>query len=139
MPLILSRTIRTTPHLEGTDIAIVLGCEIAKRFAFVHLAGGVQHLTVRADVKARRRSQRKSQVIVEHVNVAAGGQAIVGNVEAPAGGVSPQSKDQPYAKQIAHAPQPAMWSADKEEIRPLTGQSPNRIERTEEILLHPQS
>src|SRR5271169_1761455 len=46
------RTIRTTPHLEGTDIAIVLGCEIAKRFAFVHLAGGVQHLAVRADVKA---------------------------------------------------------------------------------------
>ena len=35
---------RTTLLLQGTDIAIVLGCEIAQRFAFVHLAGGVQHL-----------------------------------------------------------------------------------------------
>src|ERR1700730_5689732 len=41
------RALGTTLHLKGTDIAIVLGCEIAKRFAFVHLAGGVQHLTVR--------------------------------------------------------------------------------------------
>ena len=44
------RTIRTAPHLEGADIAIVLGCEIAQRFAFVHLAGGVQHLTIRANI-----------------------------------------------------------------------------------------
>src|SRR5271170_6795224 len=44
------RALRTTLHLEGTDIAIVLGCEIAKRFAFVHPAGGVQHLPIRADV-----------------------------------------------------------------------------------------
>ncbi len=42
------RALRATLHLEGTDIAIELGCEIAKRFAFVHLAGGVQHLTVGA-------------------------------------------------------------------------------------------
>ncbi len=44
------RAFRTTLLLQGTDIAIVLGCEIAQRFAFVHLAGGVQHLTIRADI-----------------------------------------------------------------------------------------
>src|SRR5271168_2199728 len=44
------RAFRTTLHLEGTDIAIVLGCEIAQRFAFMHRAAGMQHLTVRADI-----------------------------------------------------------------------------------------
>jgi len=54
------RAVGTTLHLEGTDIAIVLGCEIAKRLAFVHPTGGVQHLTVQADINTPRRSQRKS-------------------------------------------------------------------------------
>ena len=46
--------------------------------------------------------------------VHAGGQAVVGVVESPGGGDRPISEDQPQAKQIAHAPQPAVWSADKE-------------------------
>ena len=50
----------------------------------------------------------------EHVDVHAGGQAVVGMIESPRGGDQPKSEDQPRAKQIAHAPQPAVWSADKE-------------------------
>jgi hypothetical protein len=46
--------------------------------------------------------------------VHAGGQAVVGVVEGPGGGDRPISEDQPHAKQIVHAPQPAVWSADKE-------------------------
>jgi hypothetical protein len=30
------------------------------------------------------------------------------------GGITPKSEDQPQAKQIAHAPQQAVWSADKD-------------------------
>jgi hypothetical protein len=51
---------------------------------------------------------------VEHVHVHAGGQAVVGMVEAPGGGDRAKSEEQPQAKQIAHAPQPAMRSPDKE-------------------------
>jgi hypothetical protein len=53
-------------------------------------------------------------VTVEHVDVHAGGQAVVGLVESPRGGDQPKSEDQPRAKQIGHAPQPALRSADKE-------------------------
>jgi hypothetical protein len=53
--------------------------------------------------------------------VHAGGQAVVGVVESPAGD-QPKSEDQPHAKQIAHAPQSAVWSADKErEPLPVSG------------------
>jgi hypothetical protein len=58
----------------------------------------------------RHRGKGAQKVTVEHVHVHEGGQAIVGNVEAPAGGgVSPQSKDQPHA--LAYAPGTAMPSA----------------------------
>ena len=56
----------------------------------------------------------QQKVTVEHVDVHAGGQAVVGMVESPRGGDQPKSEDQAHAKQIAHAPQPAVWSADKE-------------------------
>ena len=51
---------------------------------------------------------------MEHVHVHSGGQAVVGMVETPGGGSRPKSEERPLAKQIAHAPQPPMWSADKE-------------------------
>jgi hypothetical protein len=67
----------------------------------------------------------QQKVTVEHVHVHAGGQAMVGVVEAPGGGeggAKPKSEDQPHAKQIAHAPQPAMWSPDEErEPVPVSG------------------
>ena len=58
----------------------------------------------------------QQKVTVEHVHVHSGGQAVVGVVGAPGGGGSPKMEDQPHAKQarqIAYAPQPPMWSADK--------------------------
>ena len=61
------------------------------------------------DTLNRHRGKGQQKVTVEHVNVAAGGQAIVGNVET-GGGVAPKSKDQPHA--IAYAPGTAMPSTD---------------------------
>jgi hypothetical protein len=80
------------------------------------------YATLLETLNRHRGKGAQQKVIVEHVNVAAGGQAIVGNVAAPGGGVSAQSKDQPHAKQIAHASQLAMRSADEErELVPVTG------------------
>lgn len=61
----------------------------------------------------RHRGKGQQKVTVEHVHVHAGGQAVVGMVEPPGGGDRPKSEDQAHAKQIAHAPQPAMRSADE--------------------------
>jgi len=70
----------------------------------------------------RHRGKGQQKVIVEHVHVHAGGQAVVGTIETPGGGDRSKSEDQPHAKQIAHAPQPTMWSAHKErEPVPVTG------------------
>jgi hypothetical protein len=64
----------------------------------------------------------QQKVTVEHVHVHSGGQAVVGMVQTAGGGDRPKSEDQPPAKQIAHAPQPAVWSADQErEPLPVTG------------------
>jgi hypothetical protein len=74
--------------------------------------------TILVEALNRHRGKGGQQkVTVEHVHVHAGGQAVVGMVEAPGGvggGDRPESEEQPHAKQIAHAPQPAMRSADKE-------------------------
>lgn len=70
----------------------------------------------------RHRGKGQQKVTVEHVHVHAGGQAVVGTVETPGEGDRGKSEDQPDAKQIAHAPQPAMWGTDKErEPVPITG------------------
>lgn len=61
----------------------------------------------------RHRGKGQQKVTVEHVHVHAGGRAVVGMVETPGGGDQPKTEDQPHAKQIAHAPQPTVWSADK--------------------------
>ena len=74
------------------------------------------------DALNRHRGKGQQKVTVEHVHVHSGGQAVVGVVETPGGGDRPKSEDQPHAKQIAHAPEPAMWSADKErEPVPVAG------------------
>jgi hypothetical protein len=66
------------------------------------------------DALNRHRGKGQQKVTVEHVHVHAGGQAVVGMVETPGGGDGGKSEEQPHAKQIAHAPQPAMRSPDKE-------------------------
>src|ERR1700730_12995078 len=73
------------------------------------------------DALNRHRGKGQQKVTVEHVHVHSGGQAVVGMVETPGGGDRRKSEDQPHARQIAHAPQPTMWSADKErEAVPVT-------------------
>jgi hypothetical protein len=67
------------------------------------------------DALNRHRGKGQQKVIVEHVHVHSGGQAVVGMVATPGGGSPPKLEDQPHAKQIAHAPQPAMRSSDKEQ------------------------
>jgi hypothetical protein len=66
------------------------------------------------DALNRHRGKGQQKVTVEHVHVHAGGQAVVGMVQTRGGGDQPKSEEQPHARQITHAPQPAVWSADKE-------------------------
>jgi hypothetical protein len=62
----------------------------------------------------RHRGKGQQKVTVEHVHVHAGGQAVVGIVDNPGRGSQRKSEDQCDAKQIAHAPQPTMRSANTE-------------------------
>jgi hypothetical protein len=70
----------------------------------------------------RYRSGGQQKVVVEHVHVNEGGQAIVGNVMHPGGGQEGKSGKQPHAKALSHAPQSPLWSEDPErEPVPVTG------------------
>lgn len=64
----------------------------------------------------RHRGKGQQKVTVEHVHVHAGGQAVVGMVASPpsqpGGGDRGNLEEQPHAKQIAHAPEPALPSPD---------------------------
>lgn len=73
------------------------------------------------DTFHRQRGRAPQKVVVEHVHVHAGGQAVVGVVNGPGGGASPKIEGQPHAKQIADASQPALWSTDAgRELVPLS-------------------
>ena len=58
----------------------------------------------------RHRGKGQQKVTVEHVHVHEGGQAIVGNVEAPGGGVQKEVEEQPHA--ITYAPGAPVLSPD---------------------------
>ena len=78
--------------------------------------------TAQVEALKRYRSRGEQTVRVEHVTVQAGGQAIVGNVTG-GGGERANSKEQPDAKHISHAPREALPSdieAHKEAV-PITG------------------
>jgi hypothetical protein len=66
------------------------------------------------DALNKHRGKGQQKVTVEHVHVHAGGQAVVGTVERPGGGDQSKMEEQPHAKQISHAPQPALRGADTE-------------------------
>jgi hypothetical protein len=69
----------------------------------------------------RHRGKGQQKVTVEHVHVHSGGQAIVGTVERPTPANSSRSENQHDARQITHAPQPAMRSPNaKPELVPST-------------------
>ena len=70
----------------------------------------------------RHRGKGQQKVTVEHVHVHAGGQAVVGMVETPGGGMQPKTEDQPHAKQTTDASQPPMRGTDEEgELLQVTG------------------
>jgi hypothetical protein len=70
----------------------------------------------------RHRGKGQQKVTVEHVHVHSGGQAVVGVVEPAGGGDRAKPEDQPHAKPITHAPQPAMRRAHAERERvPVAG------------------
>ena len=70
----------------------------------------------------RHRGKGQQKVTVEHVHVHSGGQAVVGVVEPAGAAHRSKPEKQPNARQIVHAPEPAMWSADAEqELVPLAG------------------
>lgn len=60
----------------------------------------------------RHRGKGQQKVTVEHVHVHAGGQAVVGVVAAPGGGDGGKVEEQPHAKQIANAHEPALPSSN---------------------------
>jgi hypothetical protein len=69
----------------------------------------------------RHRGKGQQKVTVEHVHVHAGGQAIVGAVEA-GGGVASGNQRQPHAKAISHASEPPLWGESPErEPVPVSG------------------
>jgi hypothetical protein len=68
------------------------------------------YATLLETLNRHRGKGAQQKVIVEHVNVAAGGQAIVGNVEAPGGGVTTKREEQPHA--LAYAPGTPLPSTD---------------------------
>jgi hypothetical protein len=70
----------------------------------------------------RHRGKGQQKMTVEHVHVHSGGQAVVGMVGTSGAGDHAKIEGQPHAKQIAHAPQPAMRRADEErEPVPIAG------------------
>jgi hypothetical protein len=70
---------------------------------------------VQVEALKRYRTGGEQRVTVKHVTVNEGGQAIVGAIQTTGGGYHQKSEDQPHAKQIAHAPQPAMPRANPQQ------------------------
>jgi hypothetical protein len=82
------------------------------------------------DALNRHRGKGQQKVTVEHVHVHAGGQAVVGTVEnaGPALGKSSKPEGRVNAKQIGHAPQPAMRRANEErEAVPVTSDAERAV------------
>jgi hypothetical protein len=77
----------------------------------------------------RHRGKGQQKVVVEHVNVHAGGQAVVGNVSTPAlgGWACEKSREQPHAKQIEHAPGVEMPGTIEEEWPTVPVASSTRV------------
>jgi len=77
----------------------------------------------------RHRGKGQQKVTVEHVTVNAGGQAIVGSVQAPGGGALSQTEEQPHA--LSHAPGTPMRSANPQhELVPSAGDAQRPLSPT---------
>jgi hypothetical protein len=80
---------------------------------------------VQVEALKNYRSKGEQKMTVQHVHVAEGGQAIVGNVNAPPEGVGARKKseDQPHA-QLAYAPgieMPRQIEAEREGVPIASG------------------
>lgn len=69
--------------------------------------------TTLLDALNKHRGKGQQKVTVEHVHVHAGGQAVVGMVDRQGGGDYSKPEEQPHARQLAHAPEPALRSPDE--------------------------
>jgi hypothetical protein len=75
----------------------------------------------------RHRGKGQQKVTVEHAHVHAGGQAVVGAVDA-GGGMAGQSEGQPDAKAISHAPVAPLWGEnEKREALPRAGDAEREV------------
>jgi hypothetical protein len=97
---------RINPHVSpgGVAIAGTVGAKLLRAFS-----GQVEAL-------AKLRRPAVQVVRVERVNVAAGGQAIVGAVTHTSRGTCPENEDQPYGTEYERAAEPAtdapVWSKE---------------------------
>jgi hypothetical protein len=95
---------RLSPHVSPAGVAIAGSVSTKLLRAF----------SGQAEALAKLRRPAVQVVRVERVNVAAGGQAIVGTVAHPGDGGSPEIQDQPYGTEYERAAQPAadtqVWS-----------------------------
>ena len=85
--------------------------------------------TTQMEALKRYRTGGQQKVTVEHVTVQAGGQAIVGNVSHPAGGVLEKTRRRPHEQSSADASEPAMpctVQADKG-VDPPVGADQDRL------------
>lgn len=96
---------------EGRQMALNYANKMVRSYAML------------VEALARHRGKGQQTVRVEHVHVHSGGQAIVGAVNHPGGGVAPEIKDQGDARQqLAHAPEPALRRPDTQrEPVPVAG------------------
>src|SRR5499427_2018975 len=92
------RAMLVEQSFEGRSEALSQANKLSRTFAML------------LDALNRHRGKGQQKVVVEHVHVHQGGQAIVGVVQTPGGGAHAKFEGQPYA--IAHTPEPPVWSAD---------------------------
>ena len=76
-----------------------------------HAARLTRAFTAQVEALSRYRGKGQQKVVVEHVHVHSGGQAIVGTVAPNAGGrgTPSNSEDQPHAQTITHEPVAPVW------------------------------
>jgi hypothetical protein len=115
---------RITPHVSpgGVAIAGAVGAKLLRAFAG------------QAEALAKLRRPAVQVVRVERVNVAAGGQAIVGAVTHPRHGGYSETQDQPYGTENARAVEPKadtpVWSqeAGRLALPEASGQGPEPVQ-----------
>jgi hypothetical protein len=96
-----------------------------------HAARFTRAFTAQVEALSRYRGKGQQKVVVEHVHVHSGGQAIVGNVAPNAGGRGTplKSEDQPHAQTITHDPIAPVWcpNATRDAVPVASGGGPEAL------------